>query len=189
MIELINEQAVVFARSKLSLDARFCDLQWDGLPPADGPEYYIAINDGGCFTTNPPEAEYINEEYRLQIAVWMRAAVMPNDRLGSLLAWTNRYQGNDRYTLGQVSRLVIKVFAFGDSRWEFRDQLNDIINADTATFGDCIRTPLRYIGTSAPERYTPIWFDASQKKDGPIFIGRRIVFAGLSRLQGLDVAR
>jgi hypothetical protein len=120
------------------------------------------------------------------VAVWARSRPTPPDLTYNELRWEDEYRA--AYTTVDQTCRLIKHWLAGAERWTLVTSINTLIKAHCSTLGDIVIAPLFYGSSGGPELYT-----SPQSEEGhfatmqPGWIGRRMTFGGLTRIQTLKV--
>ena len=183
MIGLFLEQIAEHLHSENTWTVRQCKVQFEAVPPARAPEWFVGIDDGGMAQTAPEDSNYVREVARIQIGIWRRQGEVPRDDSGIPLKHTDPYR-SDRQTLETIERKVIRALIGLPQRNDLVEAINAVIQADQDEYGECVGKPLRYLGRGKNETYIPRGHQANE--DIPTFIGRRLNFVGLDRIQELS---
>lgn len=164
-------------RSALSLSAAECDIRPGGWPPRAAGEFYVAIDDLGVASA---AREHLEEEYRIEVAIWRRAGQVPDDRLGDLARRGDPYVAALR-TLDVLERAVLR--ALHANYAQIMAGANAALGAGETGGGDVFQLALYYTGRSRPETHP-----SRPSGERPLeWITRRLEFAGMNRVQPLDV--
>ena len=164
-------------------ELQFCNVQFETFPPYTSPEWYVGIDDNGISQTAPEDSNYMREVAQIQIGVWRRQGVTPRDQSGNQLLYYDPYRP-DRVTLDQMENKVKSALVGLPQRNELVDAINEIIENNPDEFGYCVTKPLRYMGRSKSEVYVPPAHVGGD--DIPTYLGRRLNFTGLDRIQEYD---
>ncbi len=164
-----------YLRTQNSWDKHQCQIQQNAVPtevPNVAPQWYVAI-DGGPVTTSNPNNEYLGEEFALTAGVWWRIGAYAPDQRGVMELKTDIYRaGID--TLDKLERKAIK---FLHHEWALLTAINTQFSLPDADLGDAFQSALSYTGRGPNEAVV------LQNQEAPAFMGRRLNFKGLLRIQ------
>jgi hypothetical protein len=187
MIGFILDRIESHLRTKFgtTYTGRQIELQWDGRPSLDVSSPFIGISDHGETNTSSPSEMVQRITTNISISIWSRSRPMPPDMLYDDLRSNEKYR--DPYnSLDELRMLVVKHVAGSPGRWELYVAIRDYVKAHCADFDEVPLTPLIYVSASAPEMYTPPQSDEGHFETmQPGWVGRRLMFAGLTRLVSL----
>jgi len=174
---IILQQVRNHLRSAMSLDVDQCGIQPGGRPPHSAGELYVAVDDGG---TTSDARNHLHEQYRIEVAVWRRAGQHPADRLGDVQLPQDPYL-EQLLTLDQLERQVIQ-HLHGDFA-----NVTAAANAEAATGtpggGDVFQLALYYVGRDKTESIDAVPSATASTE----WLGRRLSFSGMDRIQATDV--
>jgi len=163
-------------RTSMSLDVDQCDIRADGSPPGSAAEFYVAIDEFGVKST---ARDHLSEVYEIEIAVWRRSGQYPADRRGDLTLPDDPYLAGI-LTLDDLERAVIKQIHANYT--DITAAANTAIGAPSEGNGDVFQLALYYAGRGATEV-----LQHEENKDDSAWFGRRLKFAGMNRVQAVDV--
>ena len=99
------------------------------------------------------------------------------------MLFTDPYR-EDRQTLDKIERAVLRPLMARPDKYELVAKINTVIQSNQNIYGNCVLKPLRYLGRSKNEQYVPKSHVGGD--DIPTWLGRRLNFAGLNRIQEFD---
>ena len=163
-------------RAAMSLDADQCDVRPGGVPTQSAGELFVAVDELGVVST---ARSCLEEQFEVEVAVWRRAGQYAADRLGDAQLPDDPYTAG-LSTLDDMERQVI-----GHLHGNFTDvpaAVNTALGTGTGTAGDAFRLALYYEGRGRTEMLP------SPGKGQPAqWLGRRLRFVGMNRIQARDV--
>ena len=174
---IILSQVRTHLRETLTLSSDQCDIQPGGAPPEAAGEWYLAIDELGVAND---ARSHLAEEFSLEVAIWRRLGQFPADRRGELLLPESAYL-EAMHTLDALERRVILNLHgnFGD----VTAAANTALGAGTEGGGDRFQLALYYEGRQRAETLPR----ASSRRQ-PEWMGRRLQFRGMKRVQALAIA-
>lgn len=164
-------------RDAMPLAADQCDIRPDGEPPQSAGELFVAVDELGVTST---ARSYIEEQFEVEVAVWRRAGQYPADRIG------DAQLSDDPYTAGLFTLDDLEREAIRRLHGNFTDvtaAVNTALGTGSGNAGDSFRLALYYEGRGRTEVLPP-----SRGAQQPAqWLGRRLRFVGMNRIQALDV--
>ena len=164
-------------RSALALSADQCGVRVGGHPPASSGELYVAVDELGVECT---ARDHLREVYVVEVALWRRVGQWPDDRAGDALLRDDAYLAG-ALTLDRLERSVIA--ALHGNYTDIPAAANAAIGAGSPGGGDVFQLALYYAGRTRTEA----WQDRRQSGSPTAWLGRRLKFAGMNRVQAMDV--
>jgi len=164
-------------QTALSLDKDACGVQSGGRPPNSAGELYLAVDELGVQST---ARAHLREVYELEIALWRRGGQYADDRHGDVLLADDPYLAGVR-TLDALERDVIRHVHGNYS--DITAAANAEIGAGGGEAGDIFQLALYYVGRGRTETIPRPAADRTID-----WIGRRLKFLGMTRVQALDIA-
>ncbi len=162
-------------RSTLSLDTDQCEIRCEGNPTSVAGQFFIGVREMGV---QGEGKSFLRELSRIEVAVWRRASDVPHDRSGDLHLSSDPWL-SAVFALDEMERQVIR--AIHGNHADLPKWLNNSLSLGEAPQGDRFLLPLFYEGRSGTEAL-------SNKKERPAaWYGRRLQFAGMTRVQSPDV--
>jgi len=161
-----------YLRTQQSWTYKEIGIQFRNLPPAVAPQAYVALDDGGVSTQRSNDY-FLRESLTITIGVWRRMSEYPKDVSGQLLIPSNIYQPLVK-SLEDLERLVIDDLHTAHA---LTSAINTQFSLPDATLGDKYTGHLSYTGRTTNETL------ALPESPDVVFIGRRLRFQGLTRLQ------
>lgn len=150
-------------------------VEFQAYPPPTAGDWYIAMDFAGESQTAGPQQYFLREEYSFLFGIWRRQTEVPRDRLGRMNLRSDLYRPQAT-TIQAMSRALIK--NLHQQFWLTTEVSLKIQNNDIN--GNVPESPLIYLGSNANEQYT---VDSMRTGDVETFIGRRLKFRGLLRIQ------
>ena len=164
-------------RDALSLSADQCDVQPGGSPTEAAGEWYLAIDERGV---ESDARSHLSEEFEIEISIWRRLGQFPADRLGETQLHESEYL-SAMHTLDTLERQVIlKLHGNFES---VTSAANTELGAGLPGGGDVFQLALYYEGRGRTET-----LPRSGSRQQPTWIGRRLRFRGMTRVQALSIA-
>lgn len=157
-------------RQALDLPDDQVDIRYAGLPPATAASPYVAIRELGVKSDG---RSFLREEHQLEISLWRRATDLPDDVSADALYGDDAVLP-DVATIDQLERLAIAALHGNDIA--ISQALNQSLGLGSGSAGDRFQLPLFYTGRKGTELSRP-------------WLGRRLHFTGLTRVQPIDVMR
>lgn len=165
-------------RDALSLPAAACEIQPGATPTPAAGEILVAIDE---YRVESRSAAHLAEHYEIEVGIWRRVGQFPADRRGELLLPEAAYT----HALQSLDVLERKVVTALHGNYEaVTQQMNTFYGLGAGEQGDIVQGAPLYRGRGRAEHWPPI----TQAHPKPNWLGRRLRFAGLRRVQGLDVA-
>ena len=130
-----------------------CEVMFDGQPPPNAPEKFIAVHPGNWSAT---DFDSLDERYAVDITVTVRVGKVPRDQMG-----LNALVGPTGASLDRELELIRKTI---HSSYTVLTNANTIITAAADGFVE----PLRFRNASAPQPRGPEWFHAYSQNEEPI---------------------
>ncbi len=163
-------------QTEMSLDAGECGIQPGGLPPDGAGELYVAVDELGIRSASRNQ---LHEIYEIEVAIWRRSSNYPTDRQGDVVLRDDP-QLAGILTLDDLERDVIsKLHA---NHTDIMAVANSAIGAGSPGGGDVFQQPLYFAGRGRSESLRP-----GGSKSPVAWIGRRLKFTGMTRVQATDV--
>jgi hypothetical protein len=150
-----------------------CGVMFRCIPPNRAGQKFIAIDDGGV-ETGPDNTHALTEIYTLEVGIWRRPGHLPKDMLGQSMLPEDLYLP-EISTLNDMERRVI---FWLHNRWELLTYINGKYGLPDEGRGDNFIEKLSYRGRTKVETAQP-----DEGQPGLVFIGRKLRFRGLKRIQ------
>jgi len=165
-------------RSALSLAVDQCGVQIGGNPPQRPASFYVAI-DEVCVESDAKE--HLREIFEIEIVVWRRLGTLPSDRRGDAHLRDDPYLATLQ-TLDDLEQSVI--LAIHANYTDITAATNTALGTGAPSGGDIFQMALFYQGRKRSELF-PKRSDQANAQ----WLGRRLRFRGMTRVQAIDVAR
>lgn len=165
-------------RTAMSLAVDQCGIRPGGHPPSSAGEFYVAIDD---ISVKGDARAHLREEYEVAVSIWRRLGQHPEDRTGDVLETEDPYLPS-LLTLDQLERDVIRFIHANYT--EVTKTANATLGTGTPGKGDILQLAMYYQGHAGSERFT----SEPRNTSRPDWIGRRLRFAGMTRVQATDIA-
>lgn len=147
-----------------------CGVMMDTVPPNRAGQKYVAIDDDGI-DTGPENTHGLTEFYNLSIGIWRRPGHLPKDQQWNMVIPEDTYLPE----ISNLNDLERRVVFWLHNRWDLAGWLNTKYSLPDAGKGDKFTGQLVYRGRSKIE--------SAIGDEGNRFIGRRLRFRGLRRVQ------
>lgn len=154
-----------------------CGVTDDGYPPARAGNFYIAVDEDGV-DVGPERTNALTEIYKIEVTVWRRPGHLPKDFLGNIVLPEDRYLPEIKTLHDLERRVIYHLHGWRASTNTLRNFLNTKFNLPDVGRGDAFITELMSTGRGRKEKH--------QVDDGMPFIGRRLRFRGLMRVQKIS---
>jgi hypothetical protein len=174
---IILNQVRSHLREALTLSADQCDIQPSGSPPEAAGEWYLAIDELGVASHS---RDHLAEEFSIEVAIWRRLGQFPADRRGEAMLPESVYLAA-MHTLDSLERRVI--LALHGNFAEVVAGANTEAGAGMSDGGDVYQLALYYQGRDRAET-----LPNQRSRQQPQWIGRRLKFRGMNRVQALSIA-
>lgn len=157
-------------RTQNNWDVKTCGVQMGNVPPNTAGPKYISLDDDGV-DTGPDNTHALTEIFGLEIAIWRRPGHLTKDYRDQA------YLPEDRYLpeISNLHDLERRVVFFLHQRWDLVAWLNTKYGLPDSGKGDNFTGQLVYRGRSK--------LDSVATDKGELYIGRRLRFRGLRRVQ------
>ena len=172
----ILQQVRDHLRSAMSLGVDQCDVRPGGMPTAAAGEFYVAVDELGVQST---AQSHLREQYEIEVSIWRRTGQYPDDRLSDVVLRDDVYLAGIQ-TLDDLERSVIKNLHANYT--DITAAANTAIDAGAPGKGDIFQLALYYTGRSRSEV-----LDHNPKENPAPWLGRRLKFTGMIRVQATDV--
>lgn len=167
---MVLESVRDWLRERNSWPQTECGVQLRAVPPNIAGQKYIAIDDDGV-DAGPDKNRELSESFGFEVAIWRRPSHLAPDMTGMVMLTEDRYKP-EISTLNDLERRVIKHL---HQNWDYLAFLNDKFGLADAGRGDNFILPPVYRGRSK--------IDFAMIDQDTAFIGRRMKFRGLKRVQ------
>jgi hypothetical protein len=174
---IILNQVRSHLREALTLSSDQCDIQPSGIPPEAAGEWYLAIDELGVASE---ARDHLAEEFAIEVSIWRRLGQFPADRRGEALLPESAYLAA-MHTLDGLERRVI--LSLHGNFGELVSGANAAVGAGQPGGGDVFQLALYYEGRGRAET-----LPRTTGRQQPQWIGRRLKFRGMNRVQSLSIA-
>jgi len=168
------QQVRTHLRNVVPLDADQCDIELLGQPRPSAGETYVGIRE---LRVRSLSREHLSEEYEIEVSIWRRLGAFPSDRQGDLALRDDPYLASV-LTLDDLERAVIR---------NLHANYTDIMAAanETLETGDRFQLALYYTGRGPSEvvKSSSHHRQNGTRTSGIAWIGRRLIFTGMNRVQ------
>jgi hypothetical protein len=165
-------------RGAMPLAADQCGVQPAALPPESAGELYVAVDEVGVQSA---ARAHLSETYEIEVAVWRRAGQYPADRRGDAQLRDDPHLAGI-LTLDDAERAVIR--HLHGNYLDVTAAASAAIGAGTSGNGDVFQLALYYQGRGRTEEHPP-----RGRHQVAAWLGRRLRFAGMTRVQARDLMR
>lgn len=160
-------------RVKLRLKDEECDVQPDGIPPPNGSQIYVALDESQVESLSD---EHLDERYTIEVYPMINTSKFAHDRKGDV------YVTNLRELDRLERRVLIALHGYIGGTDDVRTKANAEFNLGKVNQGDIFKRALFYRGRGKREPVTALGTDET-------YMRRRLLFTGMDKDQDLDVAR
>lgn len=165
--------------SGLGFAAAQCDVLFDGQPPPNCGELFVAIHPGEWIAE---DIEGLKERLDVEITVTVRMAVLPRDRQSTVSVLA----GAGGKALDQQLEAIRALLHLDSVQDQWLNRANtQYIGAGANGFVE----PPRFRGCSRPEPCGPDWFSAdsdTQQRLPPVGLRQTLRFGGALRVQRIE---
>ena len=169
-------------RSLYSWTKQQCAIRERGFPSPTSGQFFIGIYGTAMSGTGGENDYFLRQNHTLDVAIWRQTSVNPKDQSGDIYEITD----SRRPAIETLDRLESKVTQALHQNQELRAACDAIAVTDQDTFGrESFKTPLVYLGWNGHEPFSL----PGGGPDGRTFVGRRIRFRGLTRVQRISYMR
>ncbi len=160
-------------RVKLRLKDGECDVQPDGIPPPNGSQLYVALDESQVESLSD---EHLDERFTIEVYPMILTSKYAPDRKGDV------YATNLRELDRLERRVLLALHGYIGGTDDVRTKANAEFNLGKVNQGDIFKRALFYRGRGKREETSP-------PNTEIFYMRRRLLFTGMDKDQDLDVAR